>query len=69
MLLVKGDKSIGVLHFPDRKLPHICYWVGNNVYDCGRFNSEDAAERFMKALADIVGVKYEGGDDPFEKDP
>lgn len=62
MLLVKGDKSIGALHFPDKKLPHICYCVGNNVYDCGRFNSEESAERFMKALSDLVGIERKDGE-------
>ena len=57
MILRKGDKSIGAYHFPDRKKPHICYSIGNQVYDCGHFNNEDAAERFMNALAEMTGVK------------
>ena len=56
-VLTNGEQSIGAYMLPDKKKPHICYQDGNKIYDCGRFNNIDSAERFMCALAKLVGVK------------
>ena len=53
MVIQIGDKSVGFYHFPDKRTPHICYTVRNEIYDCGHFNNEDAAERFMNALVEL----------------
>lgn len=62
-VLRKGDNMVGVFHVPGMKKPHIGYQIGNCVHDCGRFNNEDAAERFMNALCDMVGIKNKENDD------
>ena len=62
MIIRKGDKSVGVYHFPDKWKPHICYSIGNQVYDCGHFNNEDASDRFMDALAEMFGIDRKDGE-------
>lgn len=61
MKISNGEVWIASNHFPDKKLPHICYgYEKDNVcHDCGHFNNEESANNFMEALCRMLGIADE----------
>lgn len=54
------DLSVGAYHFSDRKRPSLCVRRGNQITVFGSFHSEEGADLFMEALAELTGAVEEG---------
>lgn len=55
------DLSVGAYHFSDRKRPSVCVRRGNRITVFGSFYSEEGADLFMEALAELTGAVEEEG--------
>ena len=64
MVLYNRDKDMRVYsdHFPNRKKPVLVFQHGNLASALGYFNNDEAADIFMKFLAEMVGAKDEEED-------
>ena len=59
IVLSRGEDSIGVAEYPDRKRPAIIVRHGNSESVYGYFRNIECAELFMDELGKLVGVKKE----------
>ena len=50
------DTAIGVYQFADRKKPCLCVRKKGSITVYGSFNNDEAAEEFMKEVAEFFGV-------------
>jgi hypothetical protein len=58
-VLIKGNVEVGAFELPGRRKPVLGIGIGNEVIGYGSFNSREAADDFMMALAEFVGAEPE----------
>lgn len=67
-VLTDGKTSIGAFMFPDRKRPAICIQEEGTIKVYGYFNTKEGATEFVNRLGEMVGARFDGGEEDVEGD-
>lgn len=57
LVIKEKDISIGAYKVVGRKLPQLCIQNGEKLEFFGEFNSDEKAEKFMRQLAQMMGIE------------